>query len=1286
MPCSTNKRVLVFSPYGDWLVHEQANAVITSALRVRGAEVLVVRCDGVYRESCYILVASSDPTAQCLQCQQKGERLFSTFGLPIEQISSSLTAEDWSIAQAWADALPPEQYRYATFNGLPLGEWITPTVCSYHQIGPSRLHLPRIREHHKKYLIYCLVTYFAAERIFDRFQPTNVLMFAGGGMAHSAVFHLARARGIDVLSHDRGRNKGSFTFTANDEVSAFHTRFSLNREWKDIALPQKTLEEVATYVQQRREGVNHNSWSFYQNSTDPKEVRKILNIPPDAKIVSAFTSSEYEKIYYKEYRDIPSQIDILRNLIEVFRGRSEYLVIRHHPNIGGGHNTTFPDEEFLTGAYELFNNAPPNVRIIMPFEELTSYALLWNSVAAIAFFSTIGLEAVTTGIPTAICEASLYSPGATHTIKDFSKQALGHLVEELLQSSTRFTIEHLRKVYRYLNVFVFKHSTLFQSFRIGENSQPDILIQSLEELREENDPGLDRICDYFLKGTSVYELPTAEDKARNSLDEEVFFQEELARLQNTRSALSHTRVEPRASETSTLAIIRMCQKESHSEATDFATWLRMQRYQSFTTHELHYSPTESHQKRLESLKNLVENLTAELILVTNDAFFYDECFLSSSAEFLRINNQIKGVRWASWLSTAGVGISGSLFTQTSTDPALVEQKLETDLWPESLLSFTVIRKVGLLQILVEGIFESSPQAAGGKFLSFLESPEILAVKKPGMKYRPISREATQLNTASLTGNMSVTTAQNDNTEIFSPAITAFYEQDPKPPKYFYEGTRGPLVSVIAVHSSAGTTKAYTPWSESFRKSRYQNTEKHEILWSPQMTPETLVSQLRHCQDKMKGEFVYLGLDHVSISDAFLASAMDFLCQSTSGPFDGINFAAYLSGESGAQLQTARFPAELKQHDLASAKRSLGSVWHPLLPFSFVVIRASVYHAILESLSQEHLATNDQLSDQIYNRLYGENSGVSFYHSSFPYLSFIAAPPFNETAQECINLVNANKAGEALPLLETLKAYYPQEGGVDFLRGVCKAKLGNIWEARRDLESELSHNPNHQPSQQLIGEISAILPTKDLGFQHVVGAIDSVFGHLVSGQEQFLFEMAKSLPDGAVIAEIGTFYGRSTVSMAFACVGTRKHIYCLDTFCWNGGVVGGSEDWQDLWEHNMQRLGLREWVTPLRGRSRHLLAHWGNKPKIDFAFIDGSHNYQDVLDDFRLIFPLIKPGGWIALHDVCDDWPGPMQVWKENAMPFLLNHRFCHTIACGQKPAAQASSVVGKHPNVEIHAS
>jgi len=198
-------------------------------------------------------------------------------------------------------------------------------------------------------------------------------------------------------------------------------------------------------------------------------------------------------------------------------------------------------------------------------------------------------------------------------------------------------------------------------------------------------------------------------------------------------------------------------------------------------------------------------------------------------------------------------------------------------------------------------------------------------------------------------------------------------------------------------------------------------------------------------------------------------------------------------------------------------------------------------------------------------------------------------------------------------------------------------------------------------------------------------IESVPGFLCSGQEKFLFDKVRSLPDDALIVEIGSFKGRSTVAMGFACLGTRRHVYCIDTWAiesWEGKSSHlPPEGTFPVWQENVRRHQLEPFVTALRGRSEEVLSRWselaGGRP-IDFIFIDGSHEYAQVRRDFELALPLVKAGGWIAFHDVVETWPGPLQVWREEAAPQLESHEFSSTLACGRKKVPCSSAPLPMH--------
>jgi predicted O-methyltransferase YrrM len=197
----------------------------------------------------------------------------------------------------------------------------------------------------------------------------------------------------------------------------------------------------------------------------------------------------------------------------------------------------------------------------------------------------------------------------------------------------------------------------------------------------------------------------------------------------------------------------------------------------------------------------------------------------------------------------------------------------------------------------------------------------------------------------------------------------------------------------------------------------------------------------------------------------------------------------------------------------------------------------------------------------------------------------------------------------------------------------------------------------------------LLDPTEREFRRVWPLIDSVEGHLVPGQEQWLFKAARSLPDGANIVEIGSFKGRSTCCLGFGCRGGSKRIFAIDSFNGNDWDFPDRDFLKDF-QGNIDRCGLADLVEPTVGLSTEIAKKW-NKP-IHMLFVDGSHRYQDVLDDFAGFFPFVVDGGLVAFHDVVESWAEVYEAWHKVLRHKLINLGFCSTLAFGQKPPRSAN--------------
>lgn len=192
------------------------------------------------------------------------------------------------------------------------------------------------------------------------------------------------------------------------------------------------------------------------------------------------------------------------------------------------------------------------------------------------------------------------------------------------------------------------------------------------------------------------------------------------------------------------------------------------------------------------------------------------------------------------------------------------------------------------------------------------------------------------------------------------------------------------------------------------------------------------------------------------------------------------------------------------------------------------------------------------------------------------------------------------------------------------------------------------------------------------------AFIQISGHLHTGQEKLLHDLAMQTPEDGIILEVGAHKGRSTCAIALACVNTQRHIYTIDAF------TGKPDNTDDLsapsyigeFLKNLDRCNVVGYVTPLVGLSNE---YWHDfKKPIDMLFIDGGHEHEVVTGDFNNFFPLLKAGGILAMHDVysyeCDSLSnGPNKVWCDHYGD-LVDHVINHNLAWGWKLPGRSAGV------------
>jgi predicted O-methyltransferase YrrM len=156
-------------------------------------------------------------------------------------------------------------------------------------------------------------------------------------------------------------------------------------------------------------------------------------------------------------------------------------------------------------------------------------------------------------------------------------------------------------------------------------------------------------------------------------------------------------------------------------------------------------------------------------------------------------------------------------------------------------------------------------------------------------------------------------------------------------------------------------------------------------------------------------------------------------------------------------------------------------------------------------------------------------------------------------------------------------------------------------------------------------------TADFG-SHVKPLIADIPGWLTDEEGEALYELARSCHGDGVIVEIGSWKGKSTVCLGLGSrAGSSVPVYAVDP---HADYRFGD------FKTNVERAGIADLVRPVASLSQ--AAADGFDEPIELLFVDGSHEYDLVLEDFEKWVPKVVDGGWIAFHDTT--WTkGPRKV-------------------------------------------
>lgn len=517
------KRILAFSPYALWKYHTVYEGVVAKACRERGADVRYLSCDGMPEcdQHWFSKSGAARPADMCQRCRAQALVNVGSVEFPTQWISEFISVDERAEVQTWAQHLHPQEFIDAKFRGLPLGEWSLSSMNSYFRQFPPDLKSSSVASVYNNFLVSAALTAIALNNYLDQYPVDALILFNGRQSITRVAMEICLARGIRVLTHERGEyQREHLNARANAHCMSPLPFQAFWKDWGGVALTRSALEQARMWLVQRRYGANL-AWIPFSKSVGGGSVRRQLGLSPTKPLLALFTSSTDEvagdPLMQGPYT---SQAEWVGDVVEWVRTHPEVeLVIKVHPNLGG--NSYIGAATHELAIYEQMRpTLPSNVRMVMPEDNVSAYSLSDESDVGLTFGSVIGLEMAMLGKPVLLASRAFYEQGATfHTVK--SREQLPGLLEKSLEHRDAREIQ--RDAFRLAYYAMCVCEMPFPQVKVVSLYEAREVFEDTSVLRVGKDASLDRICGFLMEGNRLFDPPSAADMARTTAEEDAYF-------------------------------------------------------------------------------------------------------------------------------------------------------------------------------------------------------------------------------------------------------------------------------------------------------------------------------------------------------------------------------------------------------------------------------------------------------------------------------------------------------------------------------------------------------------------------------------------------------------------------------------------------------------------------------------------------------------------------------------------------------------------------------------------
>lgn len=497
-PVGRYRRIVVPTLVGASHLFALREGLLGHALRLRGAEVVFVLCDGL--PACDARTYDNDPPDLCTRCVASGEASLRALGHRV--VRASTFVDPARVGQLLEEARdwPPEDLLTARHDGFEPGADVFASTMRYLRAGRWEAHDPETLAKGRQYLATALVMHACARSALERLRPDKVLLSHGIYTTWGSWMAAAREAGVPFDVGCGGWRRNTLLFQ-HDSTTATHC----NDLWPEVettALSAAEEARVDEYLATRED--TREDYFQYVNAIqrDRQQFAQRYGVDRQRyrRVVGLFTNVAFDGARLPTDGPFPDMFDWVDQVVRrAPRHPDTLFLLKAHPAEVHFVESTPEHWRVLRVLQDRIASLPPNVRLVPPDDPVSPFAVYDLIDAGLVNTSSVGLELALRGLPVLTTGAGAHYEKPGIVLVPGSREEYFAHFDRLACGQHPFAPDAARTK-RYAFALWFRKSIPFEPLEVRGWRAVGVGIDTLADLRPGRFTGLDTICRGVLDG------------------------------------------------------------------------------------------------------------------------------------------------------------------------------------------------------------------------------------------------------------------------------------------------------------------------------------------------------------------------------------------------------------------------------------------------------------------------------------------------------------------------------------------------------------------------------------------------------------------------------------------------------------------------------------------------------------------------------------------------------------------------------------------------------------------